>query len=113
VHSLTFLYHSGYILMSSLIFLSAFPPIIGYGTYQTLSGYTFGFSIGFPISYLSALSGAVICFSLSRLFIKARVTRIMARYPNLEAVVKAVEKKGFKVRDFSCYVLSGKKKTNL
>lgn len=84
--------------MSTLIFLSAFPPIIGYGTYQTLSGYTFGFEIGFPISYLSALTGAVVCFSLSRLFIKARVTRMLSKYPNLEAVVRAVEKKGFKVR---------------
>lgn len=89
--------------MSSLIFASAFPPIIGYGTYQTLSGYTFGFGIGFPISYLSALSGAVVCFSLSRLFIKARVVKFMARYPNLEAVVKAVEKKGFKVRASSSF----------
>lgn len=89
--------YSGYILMSTLIFLSAFPPIIGYGTYQTLSGYTFGFEVGFPISYLSALTGAVICFSLSRIFIKARVTRMLSKYPNLEAVVRAVEKKGFKL----------------
>lgn len=85
--------------MSTLIFLSAFPPIIGYGTYQTLSGYTFGFEVGFPISYLSALTGAVICFSLSRIFIKARVTRMLSKYPNLEAVVRAVEKKGFKVKN--------------
>ncbi len=83
--------------MATLIFSSAFPPILGYGTYQTLSGFTFGFQIGFPISYLSALSGAIVCFSLSRMFLKARVTRMLAKYPNLEAVVRAVEKKGFKV----------------
>jgi uncharacterized membrane protein YdjX (TVP38/TMEM64 family) len=83
--------------MASLIFLSAFPPIIGYGTYQTLCGYTFGFQIGFPISYLSALAGAVVCFQLSRSCLRVRVMRMLSKYPNLEAVVKAVEKKGFKV----------------
>ncbi|GAA5808099.1 hypothetical protein MFLAVUS_001481 [Mucor flavus] len=89
--------YSGYILMAALIFSSAFPPVIGYGTYQTLSGFTFGFQIGFPISYFSALLGAIVCFSLSRTFLKARVTRMLSKYPNLEAVVHAVEKKGFKL----------------
>lgn len=83
--------------MSVLIFSSAFPPILGYGTYQTLSGFTFGFSIGFPISYFSALTGAIVCFQLSRTFLKARVARTLSKYPNLEAVVKAVEKKGFRL----------------
>lgn len=83
--------------MSSLIFLSAFPPIFGYSTFQTLSGYTFGFAIGFPISYFSGLIGAVACFTLSRYFLRDRVIRLLSKYPNLEAVIKAVEKKGFKV----------------
>lgn len=83
--------------MAALIFSSAFPPVIGYGTYQTLSGFTFGFQIGFLISYFSALLGAIVCFSLSRTFLKARVARMLSKYPNLEAVVHAVEKKGFKV----------------
>ncbi|CDS04084.1 hypothetical protein LRAMOSA07039 [Lichtheimia ramosa] len=87
----------GYLLLSLLIFLSAFPPMIGYGTYQTLSGFTFGFAQGFPVSYFSALLGSVVCFVVSRLWLKGFVTRLMARYPNLKAVVHAVEKKGFKL----------------
>lgn len=90
--------------MSALIFSSAFPPLIGYGTYQTLSGFTFGFQKGFPISYFSALTGAIVCFSLSRRFLKASVTRTLHKYPNLEAVVKAVEKKGFKVKKIYTYI---------
>ncbi|KAI7871268.1 snare associated Golgi protein-domain-containing protein, partial [Spinellus fusiger] len=87
----------GYLLIAGLIFLSAFPPMIGYGTYQTLSGYTFGFARGYPISYISALLGAITCFLISRIWLKERVQRIMKNYPNLEAVVKAVEKRGFKL----------------
>lgn len=84
-------------MIAFLIFLSAFPPMIGYGTFQSLSGFTFGFAKGFPISYFSALAGAVACFVISRRFLKKRVQHTMAKYPNLEAVVKAVEKKGFNV----------------
>ncbi|KAG2177756.1 hypothetical protein INT43_003003 [Umbelopsis isabellina] len=87
----------GYALIGSLIFLSAFPPMIGYGTYQTLSGFTFGFLRGFPLSYFGALAGSVTCFYLSRRFLKKRVLRLVAKYPKLEAVVHAVEKKGFKL----------------
>lgn len=71
--------------------------MIGYGTYQTLSGFTFGFLRGFPLSYFGALAGSVTCFYLSRRFLKKRVLRLVAKYPKLEAVVHAVEKKGFKV----------------
>ncbi|KAI9316446.1 snare associated Golgi protein-domain-containing protein, partial [Dichotomocladium elegans] len=88
---------SGYVLMSFLIFLSAFPPIIGYSLFQTLSGFTFGFAKGFPISYCSALLGSIVCFTVSRIWLKGWVTRLMTRYPNLEVVVHAVEKKGFKL----------------
>ncbi|KAG0169286.1 hypothetical protein DFQ30_003760 [Apophysomyces sp. BC1015] len=86
----------GYLLMSGLIFLSAFPPMIGYGTYQTLSGFSFGFVRGFVVSYFSALLGAIGCFLLARIWLKAYVQRFMESYPSLKAVVKAVEKKGFK-----------------
>ncbi|CAO3618213.1 unnamed protein product [Cunninghamella blakesleeana] len=88
---------SGYLLISLLIFLSAFPPMIGYGTLQTLSGFTFGFEKGYPISYFSALFGAVTCFIVARKWLKKWVQHTMAKYPNLEAVVKAVEKRGFKL----------------
>lgn len=74
--------------------------MIGYGTYQTLSGFTFGFARGFPISYFSALLGGVTCFVLARLWLKDRVHHWMTRYPNIQAVVHAVEKRGFKVSVF-------------
>lgn len=88
---------SGYLLLSILIFLSAFPPLIGYGLYQTLSGFAFGFVRGFLVSYLSALLGAVACFYVSRVWLQARIQRLLQNYPNLEAVIHAVEKKGFRV----------------
>lgn len=50
----------GLVLIFCLIFISAFPPMIGYGTFLTLSGFTFGFLKGFIIAYVGALSGAIV-----------------------------------------------------
>ncbi|KAI8997017.1 snare associated Golgi protein-domain-containing protein [Pilobolus umbonatus] len=96
-HKLTSLGIGGYLLMSTLIIASAFPPILGYSTYITLSGYTFGFANGFILSYLSALIGSVACFSLSRMFMKNRVKRLLDYYSNMKIAVEAVEQKGFKL----------------
>ncbi|KAI8345370.1 snare associated Golgi protein-domain-containing protein [Blakeslea trispora] len=88
----------GYILMAFLIFLSSFPPVIGYGTYQTLSGFTYGFGVGFVISYFSALIGAMACFQLSRVYLgEERIQRLMNKSHSLKALIKAVDKKGFKL----------------
>lgn len=94
------MYYRGYVIIASLLFASSFPPLFGYTTFQTLAGYTFGFSTGFLISYVSGLMGAVVCFILSRYFFHAKVNRMLSKHPNSEAVVRAVEKKGFKVSFF-------------
>ncbi|RUP49972.1 hypothetical protein BC936DRAFT_140819 [Jimgerdemannia flammicorona] len=86
----------GYLLISFLIFLSAFPPMVGYGTFQTLAGFTFGFGAGVAVGFFSALTGGVTCFVLCRMWFKKYVRKIMAKNESLEAVVKAVERKGLK-----------------
>ncbi|CAJ0846696.1 21550_t:CDS:2 [Entrophospora sp. SA101] len=62
----------------------------------TLTGFTYGFFIGFLISYLAALFGAVTVFWLSRRWFGKSVRRLLKKYKSMGAVVKAVEKKGFK-----------------
>lgn len=88
---------SGYLLLTFLIFLSAHPPLIGYGTLQTLAGFTFGFWPGMMVGYAGALAGGVTCFMVCRVWFGGYVRRIVEKYPSLEAVVRAVEKKGLKV----------------
>ncbi|KAI8062346.1 snare associated Golgi protein-domain-containing protein [Gilbertella persicaria] len=97
-HRISDMGYKGHILMASLIFLSSFPPIMGYGTYQTLSGFTYGFQTGFLISYLSALAGATACFQLSRIWLgHDRIKRMLDKTNSIKMIVKAVEKKGFKL----------------
>ncbi|CAJ0764540.1 17372_t:CDS:2 [Entrophospora sp. SA101] len=87
----------GVIIIFFIIFLTTFPLILGYGTMITLTGFTYGFFIGFLISYLAALFGAVTVFWLSRRWFGKSVRRLLKKYKSMGAVVKAVEKKGFKL----------------
>ncbi|KAG0346243.1 hypothetical protein BG004_002091 [Podila humilis] len=79
------------------MFLTAFPPILGYSSFVTMSGYVYGFGYGFLIAYSSALLGSITCFYLGRKYFKKQVRTLMAKKQSVKSVVKAVEKRGFKL----------------
>ncbi|KAF9907114.1 hypothetical protein BX616_000525 [Lobosporangium transversale] len=79
------------------LFLTAFPPIFGYSSLVTMSGYVYGFAFGLFIAYTSALLGSVACFYLCRRWFKVQVRTLMAKKQGMKSVVKAVEKRGFKL----------------
>ncbi|KAF9137429.1 hypothetical protein BG015_002727, partial [Linnemannia schmuckeri] len=83
------------IMMLSL-FLTAFPPVFGYSSLITMSGYVYGFGLGLFIAYTSALLGSIACFYLCRRWFKVQVRALMAKKQSMKSVVKAVEKRGFK-----------------
>lgn len=57
---------AGVLLFAMLIILASFPPVAGYSILLTLCGFIYGVWWGFVLNYLSALCGAVVCFSVSR-----------------------------------------------
>ncbi|KAG0328790.1 hypothetical protein BGZ99_004454 [Dissophora globulifera] len=79
------------------LFLTAFPPVVGYSSLVTMSGYVYGFGFGMFIAYTSALLGSVACFYLCRRWFKVQVRALMAKKQSMRSVVKAVEKRGFKL----------------
>ncbi|KAG0214348.1 hypothetical protein BGX28_002165 [Mortierella sp. GBA30] len=79
------------------LFLTAFPPLVGYSSLVTMSGYVYGFGFGLFIAYTSALLGSVACFYLCRRWFKVQVRAMLAKKQSLKSVVKAVEKRGFKL----------------
>ncbi|RGB25204.1 snare associated Golgi protein [Rhizophagus diaphanus] len=87
----------GVIIFYLMIFLTTFPLVIGYSTLITLSGFIFGFGIGFLISYIAALTGAITVFYLSRKWFKKYVGKVLRKHKSMNAIIKAVEKKGFKL----------------
>ncbi|KAF9965322.1 hypothetical protein BGZ70_005035 [Mortierella alpina] len=84
------------VIMLSL-FATSFPPMIGYSSVVTMSGYVYGFVQGFLIAFSSALMGAIVCFYFCRRWFKAQVRKLLAKNKSLKSVVRTVEKRGFKL----------------
>jgi len=83
----------GYAVISSLIFITTFPPVPLYSTLVILSGYTFGPWTGAIISYSASLSGALAVFLLSRTFFRPQIQRWLSCTITVQRVVRAIEKR--------------------
>ncbi|GJJ07382.1 hypothetical protein Clacol_001584 [Clathrus columnatus] len=68
-------------------------PFPLYSTLIVLSGYTFGTWPGAVVSYLSALSGAVIVFLLSRHYLRDTMSHLLTHTTSLKRAVRAIERK--------------------
>ncbi|EPQ27695.1 uncharacterized protein PFL1_04833 [Pseudozyma flocculosa PF-1] len=82
----------GRLLLGSLIFITTFPPLPLYSTLIILCGFSFGLWQGFIISYISALSGAIVVFLLSRSLLKDWMVGLLNQSGGLKKVVRAIEK---------------------
>ncbi|EJT97590.1 hypothetical protein DACRYDRAFT_58728 [Dacryopinax primogenitus] len=83
----------GYFLLYTLIFITTIPPLPMYSTLITLAGYCFGTWIGAIISYLAALTGAVVVFVVSRRCFPGAVHRTISASPSFKKVIRAIEKR--------------------
>lgn len=82
----------GKVMLGSLIFLTTFPPLPLYSTLIMLCGYAFGLWQGFIISYIAALSGAIVVFVLSRSLLREWMVGLLNKSGGLKKVVRAIEK---------------------
>jgi len=82
----------GYSVIFTCIFITTFPPFPLYSTLIVLSGYTFGAWTGFVVSYLAALSGAVVVYLLSLHFCHGMLSDMLNRAAWMRRVVSAIEK---------------------
>ncbi|CBQ71606.1 conserved hypothetical protein [Sporisorium reilianum SRZ2] len=82
----------GKVMLGSLIFLTTFPPLPLYSTLIMLCGFTFGLWQGFVISYIAALTGAIVVFTLSRSLLREWMVGLLNKSGGLKKVVRAIEK---------------------
>lgn len=80
-------------VLGSLIFITTFPPLPLYSTLIILCGFSFGLWQGFIISYIAALSGAVVVYLLSKSLLRGWMTNLLAKSGGLKKVVRAIEKR--------------------
>ncbi|CAO1636911.1 unnamed protein product [Sympodiomycopsis kandeliae] len=84
---------TGRLLLGSLIFLTTFPPLPLYSTLIVLCGFSFGLWQGFIISYIAALSGAIVVYLLSKSLLRGWMTNLLSKSGGLKKVVRAIEKR--------------------
>ncbi|KDN51306.1 hypothetical protein K437DRAFT_216382, partial [Tilletiaria anomala UBC 951] len=82
----------GRLALGALIFLTTFPPLPLYSTLVILGGFSFGLWEGFVVGYVSALTGAIVVFLLSRTLLRNWMERLLAKSGGLKKVIRAIEK---------------------
>lgn len=84
----------GMICMAAIIMLASLPPMIGYGTLNYVSGFIFGLG-GFIPSYLGALSGAALCWVITRLVLGDNYGETVKKtYPQWGVMERAIQQRG-------------------
>jgi len=86
----------GYAIIATGVFITSFPPLVGYSSLVTFSGFLFGFPLGFIPVAIGSWLGAISSFLLIRHFnLRRLVERFTANDHRYTALEEAVEEGGF------------------
>ncbi|RKP25545.1 snare associated Golgi protein-domain-containing protein, partial [Syncephalis pseudoplumigaleata] len=87
----------GPLLLATLICLTGFPFMPGYGTLVTMAGFVFGVPLGFLVAFVGAWAGACASFAVCRRWGRRYTAQLAASSRHLAAVLRAVERRGWKL----------------
>ncbi|TPX30916.1 hypothetical protein SmJEL517_g05633 [Synchytrium microbalum] len=78
---------NGAVILGTLVLISSFPPMFGYGTLLTLCGFTYGFPLGLIPAYIGGWAGAMLCFLAARKLLSGYKQRIADNFSQLQSVI--------------------------
>lgn len=84
----------GWILVFLLIFATSFPPIVGYSTAATISGFVYGFPWGWPVVSAGCTLGALAAFVASRTVLSGHVDRLVGKDHRFVALGQVLRQEG-------------------
>lgn len=87
----------GWTILWALTFISAFPPLIGYSTTVTISGFVYGFPTGWFIVASSTVLGSLASFLASRTILSKYVHRLVGQDKRFEALALTLKHDGLKI----------------
>lgn len=87
----------GWMILWSLTFISAMPPLIGYSTTVTISGFVYGFPNGWFIVASSTVVGSLASFIASRTVLSKYVHRLVGNDKRFAALAHTLEHDGLKI----------------
>lgn len=87
----------GWMILWGLIFTVSFPPLIGYSSLLTISGFVFGFPNGWFIAASATVAGSTVAFIFSRSILKNMVHRLVANDKRFAALALVLKHDGLKL----------------
>ncbi|KAM0434547.1 hypothetical protein ACHAPT_003643 [Fusarium lateritium] len=84
----------GWILAFLLVFVTSFPPVMGYSTASTIAGFVYGFPWGWPIVASGCTLGALGAFLASRTILSGHVDRMVGRDHRFVALGQVLRQEG-------------------
>ena len=84
-------------ILWALTFISAFPPLIGYSTTVTISGFVYGFPNGWFIVGSATVIGSLCSFLASRTILSKYVHRLVGEDKRFEALALTLKHDGLKI----------------
>lgn len=87
----------GWVPLFLLTFFTAFPPVIGYSTAVTLTGFVYGFPLGWPIAASATVAGSTVAFLTSRGIAAGYVHRLVGRDHRFVALGQVLRRDGLGV----------------
>ncbi|RCI15388.1 hypothetical protein L249_6983 [Ophiocordyceps polyrhachis-furcata BCC 54312] len=74
------------------VFVSAFPPMVGYSTAATVAGFVAGFPGGWPLAASAAVSGSLAAFVASRSVLAGWVERLVGKDTRFVALAQVLRR---------------------
>ncbi|KAF7549340.1 hypothetical protein G7046_g8374 [Stylonectria norvegica] len=84
----------GWLIVFALMIVTSFPPIIGYSTVATISGFVYGFPLGWPIVASGCTLGALGAFLASRTVLSSYVDRMVGKDHRFVALGQVLRQEG-------------------
>lgn len=87
----------GWMILWTMTFISAFPPIIGYSSTVTIAGFVYGFPNGYYIVGTATVAGSLASFLASRTILSKYVHRLVGEDKRFEALALTLKHDGLKI----------------
>lgn len=87
----------GWAILWALTFICAFPPVIGYSTSVTVTGFVYGFPNGWFIVSTATVLGSLASFLASRTVLSKYVHRLVGGDKRFEALALVLKHDGLKI----------------
>lgn len=87
----------GWLILFTIVFITAFPPIIGYSTALAIAGFLYGFPNGWFVAAAGNILGSLASFVACRTFLSKYVHKLVGEDKRFHALALVLKHDGLKI----------------